>query len=150
MAFSGVWYNELGSKMTLNGSGGALSGVYQTAVGYASGQYTLTGRYNTTPSSGGQALSWAVAWQNAYLNAHSATAWSGQYQVDPATGQEEIYTLWLLASETPSDEDWGATQVGQDTFTRSPVSQEEIEQRLKCRPGSHPLSAPAVTKDGDS
>ena len=142
MPFSGVWYNELGSMMKIYGSGGALSGIYETAVGYASGQYTLEGRYNTSPSSGGQAMSWAVAWQNAYLNSNSATGWSGQYQKNVDTGEEEIYTLWLLASEMESDEDWASTNVGQDTFTRTKPSDEEIARRVGKRAAAHPVRAP--------
>jgi hypothetical protein len=126
--------------MTLYGSGGALSGTYETAVGYAFGTYPLEGRYNTQPSSGGQAMSWAVAWQNAYLNAHSATGWSGQYQTD-SNGDEEIYTLWLLASEADPDEDWASTNVGQDTFRRTQPTAEETERASKMRPLSHPAAA---------
>jgi hypothetical protein len=142
--FSGVWYNELGSRMTINYvSGGGFSGIYETAVGYAAGQYTLQGRYNTQPSSGGQAMAWAVAWQNAYLNSDSVTGWSGQYQTDPSTGAEEIYTLWLLASEMDPDEDWASTNVGQDTFSRTQPSAEEVERCRKARPASHPVKKPA-------
>ena len=139
MGISGAWFNELGSKMSLVASGGQLSGLYETAVGYASGQYQLTGRYNTAPSSGGQAASWAVAWENPYVNANSATGWAGQYQINPDTGQEEIYTLWLLASEAMPADDWSSTRVGQDTFSRTQPTDEEIERRCRTKAASHPV-----------
>lgn len=140
MGISGTWFNELGSKMNLVASGGQLSGQYATAVGNASGLYDLSGRYNTVPASGtGQAAGWAVAWQNPYLNSHSATGWSGQYQINPDTGQEEIYTLWLLASEATPSQDWGSTRVGQDTFTRTQPTDEEVARRSGVKAASHPL-----------
>jgi hypothetical protein len=137
MSFSGTWYNELGSKMSLAGSGGSLSGTYVTAVGTASGTYTLQGRYNTQPSSGGQAMGWTVAWQNAFGNSHSATAWSGQYQT--VGGQEEIVTLWLLVSETYPQDDWGSTKVGQDVFTRQPPTPQTVARKLQAGATSHPV-----------
>ncbi len=144
--FSGVWYNELGSEMQLSASGGQVSGIYMTSVGYASGDYTISGRYNETPSSGGQALGWAVAWDNPYINSHSATAWSGQYQTDPTTNAEEIGTFWLLTSETDPDDDWAATQIGQDTFTRQKPTSDAIEKARKGRAASHPVRKPPTVK----
>ncbi len=137
MTISGTWYNELGSTLTLVASDGTLSGTYETAVGGASGQYPLTGRYNTDPSHGGQAASWSVAWQNASGNANSSTGWSGQYQ-QTASGQEEIHTMWLLASETEPDHDWGSVQVGSDTFTRAKPTDENAARATQSRPASHP------------
>ena len=145
-AFSGVWFNELGSEMQLSPSGGQMSGVYMTAVGHAVGNYQLSGRYNENPSSGGQAMGWAVAWQNAYLNSHCATAWSGQYQIDPATGAEEIVTFWLLTIETEPDDDWEATKIGQDTFTRTKPTAEAIEKARRRRAGSHPVHEPPIAE----
>lgn len=140
MDLGGTWYNELGSQMTLEAANGALSGTYNSAVGSAEYEYALAGRYNTDPSSGGQALSWAVAWQNQYGNSNSATAWAGQYQVD-AAGVEEIYTLWLLASEMPESDDWESTKVGQDTFTRTKPSDDDVAARRRMRPVAHPRRA---------
>lgn len=93
MRILGTRFKEVGSKMSLTASAGQLSDLYETAVGYAYSQYALLGKDKSSPSSGGQASSWAVAWQNPYPNAHSATSWSGQYQTNPDTGEEAIYTL---------------------------------------------------------
>ena len=145
MPIWGSWYNELGSMMQLSsGSSGTLRGTYWSAVGQATRQYQLQGTYDSKPlpGSGGQAAGWAVAWNNAYMNAHSNTSWSGQYQVQ--NGQEQIYTLWLLASSVTPDNDWQSTQVGQDTFTRNPPSAEIVERRRAAGHLSHP---PAANKD---
>jgi hypothetical protein len=134
MSISGTWYNELGSLMEIESvNGGGLSGTYCSAVGNAQYTYTLVGRYDSEPNAGGQALGWTVAWQNQYGNSHSATSWTGQYQTDPSTGQEEIYTLWLLVTEEPAESDWAATNVGQDTFTRNPPDAEAIERARRRR-----------------
>jgi hypothetical protein len=80
-------------------NGTSISGKYHTAVGTAEGCYDLVGNIDTDgdPDSRGQAIAWVVLWKNDYLNSHSVTAWSGQYQV--INGVEEIETLWLLTSE---------------------------------------------------
>jgi len=140
MALWGSWYNELGSMMQLNsGSTGTLFGTYYSSVGNAKSQYYLQGTYDAQPlpGSGGQAAGWAVAWNNAYLNAHSNTSWAGQYQVLP-NGQEQIYTLWLLASSVTPNNDWQSTLVGQDTFTRSAPSAQAKASRRAAGHLSHP------------
>ena len=140
MSFAGAWYNELGSRMDLRASGGNLFGTYESAVGYAARQYELRGRYDTLPPSGGAlTMAWAVAWQNPYLNSHSATGWSGRYHSrNPATGQEEIYTVWLLASQGTPAEEWASTRIWHDTFTRQPPSEDDAAARRLSRPVPHP------------
>jgi hypothetical protein len=59
---------------------------------------------------------------------------AGQYQLNEETGEEEIYTFWLLVSETVSESDWAATQIGQDTFTRNPPNEETVN-RARRRAG---------------
>lgn len=139
---TGVWYNELGSKMTFHLQDGELSGTYETAVGQAAGTYRLAGRTNANPSQGGQALGWTVAWQNDYLTSHSATSWAGQYQVDE-DGSEEIYTLWLLAREALPGDDWASVQVGQDTFRREQPSDQSVVSKLRTTGAPHPPSSMA-------
>ena len=143
MGISGTWYNELGSMMQLTEADGALGGIYNSAVGHAEYEYTLVGRYDTEPGSGGQAMSWTVVWQNAYGNSQSATAWAGQYQT-LAGGEEEIFAMWLLASEVedPGD-DWSATQVGQDIFSRVAPTEDEIQAHRARRSASHPATPSA-------
>lgn len=136
MTVAGNWYNELGSLMTLNVNASVLSGVYQTAVGNAQGIYALTGGVDTLPSSGGQALGFAVAWINQYGSSNSVTTWSGQYQI--IAGIEQINMLWLLTQETYPQSNWASTLINNDTFTRNPPSEEALAQRLMRGPAPHP------------
>lgn len=136
MSIEGTWYNELGSVMKIVQDGASLVGTYCTPVGDASGQYTLMGQVNTQPASGGQAAGWVVVWTNNSGTSHSVTTWSGQYF--NLNGEEEIIALWLLTSEVPIENEWAATQVGQDTFKRTPFTQEQIVQAQKRRARSHP------------
>jgi len=120
--FSGVWYNELGSKMTLVADkNGGLSGTYESAVGVAVDKYILAGRYDASPPTDGRGLTiaWAVSFRNDELNAHSTTGWSGQYFHD---GTERILTHWLLTTSTLPKDVWKSTRVGHDTFTRTKPS----------------------------
>lgn len=138
MNFSGTWFNELGSTMTLKASGSNLSGTYVTAVGKASGTYSLTGQINTQPYSGSatQALGWTVAWTNQSGSSHSATAWSGQYQTIDG---EEIIAFWLLTTEQSDPEsDWQDTKVGNDVFKRTPPPNDQVAANLKRLARSNP------------
>lgn len=145
MSILGTWYNELGSMMEItSASNGAVTGTYYSAVGQAQYTYTLVGRYDSEPSAGGQALGWTVAWQNQSGNSHSATSWTGQYQIDPSTGQEEITTFWLLVTEEPAQNDWAATNVGQDTFTRTQPDAKTVD-RARRRGVSHPMVKKAAS-----
>lgn len=135
----GVWYNELGSDMVLNVSGASVWGTYYSAVGDATRRYDLAGQIDPQPGPSGQALGWTVAWANPYRNAHSATSWSGQYQV--LAGNEEIVALWLLTRETAPEDDWASTQVNKDVFTRQRPQPEEIEANRRRVPPPHPREA---------
>jgi hypothetical protein len=134
---SGLWYNELGSVMQLNVSGGNVWGWYYSGVGTAKNTYPLSGQINPQPYPFSQVLGWAVAWTNAYVNAHSATAWSGQYQT--VDNQEEIVAFWLLTSETQEQDDWEATLVGKDVFTRTKPA--DVDKARKRTAKSHPADA---------
>ena len=140
MSVSGIWYNELGSMMELFVDGASITGIYQTKVGDASGSYQLVGSIDIggDPNGNGQAIAWVVVWTNQLAgSSHSITAWSGQYQI--FDGQEEIETLWLLTSESPTNSDWASTQINKDVFTRSEPSQEAIIKAQKKRIPAHPL-----------
>jgi hypothetical protein len=118
MSVAGSWYNDLGSQMDIVVNGAQINGTYWTAVGDASGRYELIGFIDTTvPSPGGQAIGWTVVWNNARGTSNSVTTWSGQFQSDG--GIEEIVAFWLLTSEQLSANDWGATQIGKNTFRRT-------------------------------
>ena len=136
---SGLWYNELGSMMQLNVSGGNVWGWYYSAVGTAKASYPLSGQINPQPYPFSQVLGWAVAWTNAYANAHSSTSWSGQYQT--VENQEEIVAFWLLTSETQEQDDWEATLVGKDVFTRKMPAPADIDKARKRTAKSHPADA---------
>lgn len=138
MSIDGTWYNELGSKMEITSDGATISGTYQTAVGYAQNTYALIGWINTEPSQGGQATGWTVMWTNDSGSSNSVTTWSGQLQ--EVQGQEEIVTFWLLTSEQLPQNDWAATNIGQDTFTRTAPSSEQIAIARKRRGFSHPTA----------
>lgn len=140
MSIDGIWYNELGSQMTLNVTGAtSIAGVYQTVVGDAYGIYDLTGSYDSggDPSNNGQATGWVVVWVNEYGNSGSVTTWSGQYQI--IDGIEEIETIWLLTTESASASDWSSTRVNKDTFTRTPPSEETVARAKKKRMPAHPV-----------
>jgi len=139
MSIEGTWYNELGSQMNISVSGATISGTYWTAVGSASGAYAVVGQFDTQPTAGGQAVGWTVVWTNASGSSHSVTTWSGQYQENQ--GQEEILAFWLLTSEQLPQNDWAATNVGQDTFVRAPPTQVQITQARKRRAAAHPQLA---------
>lgn len=140
MNAAGIWYNELGSEMVLTVNGASVTGTYNTAVGHAGGEYALVGGLDVDgdPTDAGQAIGWVVVWTNqAKGSSHSVTTWSGQYQI--IDGNEEIETLWLLTSETPTDEDWAATQINKDTFKRTQPTPEAIARAYRKRMPSHPV-----------
>lgn len=141
MGISGTWYNELGSRMEIAAQGATISGTYISAVGDAEAEYELTGRIDTAPSPGGQAVGWTVVWANAqHGSSHSVTTWSGQYQM--IDGQEEIHTFWLLTTEEDAKHDWAATRVGHDTFTRVQPTREQVAQARKRRRMPQPRRTP--------
>lgn len=142
MSIAGVWYNELGSMVEFVQNANSLTGTYQTAVGDASGKYDLSGRIDSAPSDGGQAVGWVVAWTNsAHGSSHSVTSWSGQLQTSSDGQDEEIVAFWLLTSEQIPQNDWSATNVGQDVFTRRPPTPAQISAARKRRHASHPAGS---------
>ena len=132
MGIAGKWYNELGSWMVLELGADAcsLTGTYHSAVGQAVEEYPLTGRIDGAPTAA-TGIGWAVSWQNQKLNAHSVTAWSGQYRV--VDGQEFITTTWLLTREGAPDDDWESTLVGKDIFSCNPPTAEHIARARALR-----------------
>ena len=103
----GIWYNELKSTLTIaRASDGELLGTYNSVVGDAKHNYSLSGRYDAE----GRTLGWAVSWLNQYHHSDppSTTTWSGQYQIIES-GQPEILTTWLLTIQTTPDFNWNST-----------------------------------------
>ena len=135
------WHNQLGSTMTVtdwNESKGSFFGKYCSAVGDAKYEYDLVGRFDTE----GDTLGWVVTYQNNYLNAHSTCTWSGHMELSPGKESKPIIlTTWLLTSQTSNEDDWAATNIGFDTFTTDPPSEEQIARAKLCRQFSHPKNA---------
>ncbi|MBB5609072.1 MULTISPECIES: avidin/streptavidin family protein [unclassified Janthinobacterium] len=133
--FSGTWYNELGSSMTIEQNGNNLSGNYYTAVGEASGTYPLVGLVNPSQDTS-QTVAWTVTWQNSTGNALSTTAWCGQVQV--INNVPTITAMWLLTGETTPANDWESTRIGQDVFTPQPPNSTQSKIALARKSFSHP------------
>lgn len=138
MNLEGTWHNELGSIMGINAvRNGAFTGTYTTAVSSAhcsQGGFQLVGQ--TDADSGGEAVAFVVCWQNDVSNCRSVTAWSGQAQ--NINGEDQITAIWLLTVETSPEQDWYATHIGHDVFTRVRPTEEEITQRARTKQRSHP------------
>jgi len=138
MDIKGTWYNELGSKMVIDPvSNGQITGTYVTAVsstGCAKGNFGLVGLTDT--DTGGEAVAFVVRWQNDNSNCESVTAWSGQAQT--VNGEDQINAFWLLTVESAPDQDWYATHVGQDVFTRVQPSASHVAKKLKTARLAHP------------
>lgn len=124
---TGTWYNELGSEMKLTAhANGNLTGQYFSAVGDAENFYVLQGRFDSAPPAGaGVSLAWTVTFFNATLNAHSTSAWSGQFF---AGAQPQILVQWLLTSSTTLPNVWQSTNVGHDEFTHTPPTAAQVAQ----------------------
>ncbi|TAW32062.1 hypothetical protein ELH93_22250 [Rhizobium leguminosarum] len=111
--FSGEWWNERCSKMTLTVTGESLAGKYETGVGGGSGhQFDLAGF-----TSGDM-----VAFSVNFGTEGSLTSWSGQDTM--VNGQEMIETMWLLTANLSNDTDepktiWKSTWTGADNFVRA-------------------------------
>jgi hypothetical protein len=133
----GTWYNELGSTMVigqLDPSNQTVTGTYTTAVsssGCAKGQFLLAGRSDV--QAGGQTIGWAVSWLNTSSKCWSTTSWAGHFD-----GQGTIMAFWLLAMRADPGEEWASTVIGQDVFTRTQPTEEEIVHALQMKRHSHP------------
>lgn len=138
---SGVWFNELGSIMTLTADAkGGLTGTYNSAVGEAEDNYVLAGRFDTEPPQDeGLSLGWAVSYRNNKENANSTATWSGQYFAADGNVPERILTQWLLTSSTTTASVWDSTLLGHDTFVRNKPSSENIAKARALKISSpHP------------
>src|SRR5215472_10671184 len=156
MAIQGEWWNELGSKMSIEvdpGDSRQLFGHYHTNVGQAQEKsYPLTGRCDISGHPD-QLVSWVVVWDppdppekpTDPPRLPSITAWAGQYHVEPNTGLEFLVTTWLLTRLTAASDDWKSTLVSMDFFFRVRPSSEMIEiARSLGKAASHftpPISA---------
>ncbi|XP_032530834.1 avidin-like [Chiroxiphia lanceolata] len=115
----GHWVNDLGSNMTIsavNGDG-VFSGSYLTAVTATTNEIKvspLQGSLQRKNQKGQPTFGFTVNW----TFSDSITVFTGQCFVDK-DGKETLKTMWLLRSRVDSIEnDWKATRVGINIFTR--------------------------------
>nr|XP_027299849.1 avidin [Anas platyrhynchos] len=115
---TGRWINDLGSDVTIGAvnSNGEFAGTFHTAV------MTPTKDIKASPLVGIQhtktqpTFGFTVNWNFT----DSTTVFTGQCFVD-IEGKEILKGMWLLQSHVNSiKDDWKATKVGTDTFTRRP------------------------------
>lgn len=131
MDINGKWYNELGSEVEFKVIENQLTGHYHTAVGDATGIYSLVGQLNSSLDTG-QAIGFVVVWQNEHKDSNSVTCWSGQAQA--VDGEDLISTTWLLTSETEADDFWESTIVGKDMFRRKPTDKQNVKMGVNAFP----------------
>ncbi|NXG25383.1 AVID protein, partial [Grallaria varia] len=117
----GEWINDLGSTMKIlavNGNGD-FSGTYLTAVTATTNEIKespLQGSLQRKNQKGQPTFGFTVNW----TFSDSVTVFTGQCFVDK-NGKEVLKTMWLLRSHMDSIEnDWKATRVGINIFTRVP------------------------------
>lgn len=114
-AQDGTWYNEHGSKMTLEvAADGQLTGVFESAVGLAApGE-----RFPVSGFATGDLVAFTVNFGK-YL---SLTTWVG-YRAVEDDGEEVLRTSWQMAVSPPAtkiDERWKGTWTGSNLFRRHP------------------------------
>ncbi|XP_061170048.1 streptavidin-like [Saccostrea echinata] len=112
-ALSGKWRNQLQSEMVITCKDGTISGKYTSAVGQASKEYELMGRY-TQVNDKDYMVGWSVAWKNQYQDAKSVTSWTGVFY----GAEGVIRTQWILSSFEDPDDFWETFITNQDTFSR--------------------------------
>ncbi|NXN69657.1 AVID protein, partial [Himantopus himantopus] len=116
---TGRWINDLGSNMTigaLNGKG-EFTGSYHTAVTATTNEIQLSplqGSQHRINQKSQPTFGFTVNWSFS----DSITVFTGQCFVDE-NGKEILKTMWLLRSSVDSiKDDWKATRVGINVFTR--------------------------------
>jgi len=131
---TGTWYGQRGSRLELHLThDGHIEGRYYTANNdEAQGVFDLIGMSDTRAFGGSRSVGFVVCWNNEYVNQHSVTAWSGQYQI--VNDEEVLATNWLLTRETSPEHGWAATMIGSDTFKRTPVAQPHATPALENAP----------------
>ncbi|XP_051660389.1 avidin-like [Manacus candei] len=115
----GHWVNDLGSNMTIsavNGDG-VFSGSYLTAVTVTTNEIKvspLQGTLQRKNQKGQPTFGFTVNWSYS----DSITVFTGQCFLDK-DGKETLKTMWLLRSRMDNlENDWKATRVGTNIFTR--------------------------------
>ncbi|XP_075382960.1 avidin-like [Mycteria americana] len=116
---TGRWRNDLGSNMTIAtvNAKGDFSGSYHTAVTATTNEIKvspLQGSQHHTNQNRQPTFGFTVNWSFS----DSVTVFTGQCFVDEK-GREVLKTMWLLRSSVGNImDDWKATRVGINVFTR--------------------------------
>ncbi|XP_041035791.1 avidin-like [Carcharodon carcharias] len=114
-SLSGCWKNELGSTMKIDvNEAGHIRGTYvsQVSMSKKPAEGVVVGyQQDLTQPTFGFIVKWIKA-------ATSVSVWAGQYF---KVGDEaKLITIWLLrASCLDQGENWNATRVGMDVFSRN-------------------------------
>jgi hypothetical protein len=114
----GKYQNELGSVMSIDTFDGmTFSGIYSTAVSSngSSLQAPVNGFYNTATRTEGT-IAFSVNWKflnNDKKQVISTTSWNGIVRSDST-----IHTTWLLTEYCVLADEWDATTIGKDLFTK--------------------------------
>ncbi|XP_075267116.1 avidin [Opisthocomus hoazin] len=122
---TGHWTNDLGSNMTIGALNrkGEFAGSYHTAVTATTNaiqESPLQGAQDRTNQKNQPTFGFTVNWKFS----DSITVFTGQCFVDKE-GKEVLKTMWLLRSHVDSiQDDWKATRVGINIFTRMPSQKE--------------------------
>lgn len=118
--FTGTWYNQLGSSMTIKVARGSVSGTYHTGVGEPKPEdaFDIVGLVYD------DLISFIVRWKNATKDFGSMTAWVGQMTKDDDGQADRVDTLWHLVRNVPDEDEpkklWGSVVAGADRFRRTP------------------------------
>ncbi|NWH46230.1 AVID protein, partial [Fregata magnificens] len=116
---TGNWTNDLGSNMTIGevNEKGNFVGSYHTAVTSTMNKIQLSmlhGSQHPTNQKSQPTFGFTVNW----TFSDSITVFVGQCFVDKE-GREVLKTMWLLRSHVDNiTNDWKATRVGTNVFTR--------------------------------
>ncbi|XP_068857282.1 avidin-like [Aphelocoma coerulescens] len=125
---NGLWRNDQGSLMEISAlrDNGDFEGQYLTRVtlsGSCAQISPLKGIQQQLGEEGWSTFAFTVRWDK-FSNA--TTAFVGQCFVD-AGGKETLTTMWLLREAVRSlEEDWKATRVGRNVFTRKRTTKGKI------------------------
>ncbi|KAM6229934.1 avidin-like [Porphyrio hochstetteri] len=139
----GLWRNEQDSLMEISvvRDNGDFQGKYLTRVTLAGGcarVSPLKGAQQQPGEGGWPTFAFTVRWDK-FSNA--TTAFAGQCFVDTG-GKETLTTMWLLREAVGSlEEDWKATRVGRNVFTRKRTNKENI--LLSLSPSCEDEASPA-------
>ncbi|XP_064358631.1 avidin-like [Dromaius novaehollandiae] len=122
---TGLWFNDLGSNMTIKpvNEAGEFSGTYHMAVTATSNEIKISplrGSQHRENNSNQPTFGFTVNWSFS----DATSVFVGQCFVDKH-GEEILKTVWLLREQVGSlGDDWEATRVGVNVFTRQPVRRE--------------------------